>query len=134
MTGPRSASAAGHMQYEYDQPGIPFDTAGRRVQRMAESAAVIRRLLDGKTVTSDDDYHLDGHTLRPVDAQPVRLLIGGNGTRVLQAAGRLADVVGFTGFTLSADGAGSETTHFTEFGLAERITVARTAELTGSGD
>ncbi len=121
---------AGHMQYEYERAGIAFDPAGRRVQRLAESAGTIKRLLDGETVTSDGpdgEYHLDGHGVRPAGAQPVRLLIGGNGTRILQVAGRLGDVVGFTGFTPSADGAGSETTHFTEVGLAERITVARTA-------
>lgn len=122
---------AGHMQYEYDRAGIAFDPAGRRVQRLAESAGIIRRLLDGETVTSDEadhrEYDLDGHAVRPAGSLPVRLLIGGNGTRVLQTAGRLADVVGCTGFTPSIDGAGSETTHFTEVGLAERITVARAA-------
>ena len=57
----------------------------------------------------------------------MRLLIGGNGTKVLQAAGRLADAVGFTGFTPSADGSGVDISHFTDVGLAERITVARSA-------
>ena len=118
---------AGHMRYEYQQAGLTYDTAGRRVRRMAESAAIIRRLLDGETVSSTGEYDLDGHAVRGEGAAPVRLLIGGNGTTVLQTAGRIADVVGFTGFTPSADGAGSEITHFTEVGLAERITVARAA-------
>ena len=119
---------AGHMKFEYDEAGMPFDPPGVRVARMAESAEVIKRLLNGEMVTfSGSHYMLEGHGIRGVDSAPVRLLIGGNGTRVLQTAGRLADVIGFTGFTPSLDGSDGDITHFTDVGLAERITIARTA-------
>ena len=119
---------AGHMEYEYDEAGLAFDPAGVRVERMAESAEVMKRLLSGEMVSfAGRHYTLTDHGIRGADTAPVRLLIGGNGTRVLQTAGRLADMIGFSGFTPSDDGADSDTTHFTDVGLAERITVARTA-------
>ena len=119
---------AGHMKSEYDQAGLAFDSAAVRVARMAESAEVITRLLQGGVVSfAGEHYHLDGHTVRATGSAPVRILIGGNGTRVLQLAGRVADVVGFTGFTPSPDGSDGDITHFTEDGLAERIGVAREA-------
>ena len=119
---------AGHMKFEYDQAGLAFDRAATRVARMTESAAVLRQLLAGGPVTFDGEhYQVAGHTVREPGGASVQLLIGGNGTMVLQAAGRLADVIGCTGFTPSADGGGVEISHFSEAGLAERMTVARTA-------
>jgi probable F420-dependent oxidoreductase len=119
---------AGHMKFEYDEAGMPFDPPGVRVARMTEAAQVLKRMLAGELVTFEGaHYSITAHGVRGADAAPVRMLIGGNGTRVLQAAGRLADVVGFTGFTPSLDGSDGDTTHFTDVGLAERITVARTA-------
>lgn len=119
---------AGHMQFEYDEVGFPFDPPGVRVARMAESAEVMKRMLAGEMVAFEGThYSIADHGLRGVDAPPVRLLIGGNGTHVLQTAGQLGDVVGFTGFTPSLDGAHGDITHFTEAGLAERIAVVRAA-------
>lgn len=119
---------AGHMKFEYDEVGITFDPAAIRVARMAESVEIVRRLLAGEKLDyAGRHYTINGHQVRKADSAPVRVLIGGNGTKVLEAAGRLADVVGFTGFTPSANGSDSSITHFTDVGLAERITVARAA-------
>ena len=119
---------AGHMKAEYDSAGFVFDTAAVRVSRMVESAEIIRHLLAGERVTyPGTHYDVAEHQLDRAGTTPVRMLIGGNGTKVLRTAGRHADVVGFTGFAPSADGSSSDISHFTEVGLAERITVARTA-------
>ena len=119
---------AGHMKSEYDRAGLAFDSAAVRVARLAESAEAIARLLQGGGVSFTGEYYnLDDHTVRATGSAPVRILVGGNGTRVLQLAGRVADVVGFTGFTPSPDGSDGDITHFTESGLAERIGVARDA-------
>ncbi len=119
---------AGHMKFEYDQAGFTFDPAGVRVQRMTESVEIISRLLDGESLTfAGRHYTVADHQVREPGMAPVRVLVGGNGTKVLSAAGRFADVIGCTGFTPSADGSDSNISHFTDVGLAERITVARTA-------
>jgi probable F420-dependent oxidoreductase len=76
--------------------GLPFDQGGVRVQRLEESIGIIRRLLDGETVTaSGPRYTVDeaSISLRAGDAPPVRLLVAGSGPRMLRLAGRVADGV-----------------------------------------
>ena len=55
------------------------------------------------------------------------LLIGGNGTRVLQLAGRMADIAGLAGFRHNRDATKVELTHFDAAGLQDRIAVVRDA-------
>jgi probable F420-dependent oxidoreductase len=117
---------AGHMKREYDEAGLPFDPAGVRIARLAESLDVVRGLLDGEHVTFRGvHYQVDGHRIYPVPATRPRLLVGGNGDRLLAVAARQADAVGFTGFRPARDGASVEATHFTAEGLEERIGFVR---------
>jgi probable F420-dependent oxidoreductase len=120
---------AGHMKHEYDEAGLQFDRPAVRVARMAESAAILRRLLDGDEVTFDGEhYRVHGHRCFPQPVQqPVPLLIGGNGRRVLETAGRLADIVSFTGFSQVEGENEVNPTHFTDAGLAEQVTWVLTA-------
>jgi probable F420-dependent oxidoreductase len=117
---------AGHMKREYDQAGLHFDVAPTRIARLAESVEIVRRLLEGEELTFHGaHYHVDGHCIYPMPAQRPPLLIGGNGDRLLAVAARQADIVGFTGFQLRADGAAGKPTHFTAAGLGERIAFVR---------
>jgi probable F420-dependent oxidoreductase len=114
---------AGHMKHEYDEAGLQFDPPAVRVARMAESAVIIRRLLDGDEVTFEGDYYrVRGHRCfpRPVQ-QRVPLIIGGNGPRVLATAGQIADIVSFTGFSQVEGERSVNPTHFTDAGLAEQV-------------
>ncbi len=87
---------AGHAAPEYAEVGVPFDPPAARVARLEEAVAVLRRLFDGDAVTFEGEaYRLAAHQLFPV--RRPRLLVGGNGDRVLQLAAREADIVGFTG-------------------------------------
>jgi probable F420-dependent oxidoreductase len=115
---------AGHMKHEYDEAGLGFDPPSVRVARMAEAAAIIRRLLAGEEVTFDGrHYQLRAHRCFPKPLQqPVPMLIGGNGRRVLETAGRLADIVSFTGFSQVEGERAVNPTHFTDAGLAEQVT------------
>jgi probable F420-dependent oxidoreductase len=120
---------AGHMKHEYDQAGLTFDPPSVRVARMAEAAEIVRRLLAGEEVTfAGEHYHVDGHRCFPVPApHHVPLLIGGNGRRVLATAARLADIVGFTGFSQVEGERNVNPTHFTSAGLAAQLDWVRTA-------
>jgi len=120
---------AGHMGWEYEQTGVPFEDAPTRVARLGEAVAIVRGLLDGETVSLDGShYNVRGHRLSPRPVQRhVPLLIGGNGRRLLALAGRWADIVSFTGFTPIDDGRGSKLSHFTAAGLASRIEIVRAA-------
>ncbi|OBG13287.1 F420-dependent oxidoreductase [Mycolicibacterium celeriflavum] len=121
---------AGHMKSEYDAAGIPFDGGGVRVSRLAEAAGLIRRLLDGEPVDVDGRHyrvHADAGQLLPQPTRKVPMLIGGNGTRVLQLAGRLADTVGLAGITHNRDATEVRLSHFGAAGLENRIAVVREA-------
>ncbi len=86
---------AGYAADEYQRAGLRFDTAALRIERMAEAASLLRRLLDGETVThAGRHYQLDGECceLRPVQRR-VPLMIGGGSRATLDTAAALADTV-----------------------------------------
>ena len=119
---------AGHMKHEYDWVGLEFDPPSVRVARMAEAATIIRGLLAGEAVTfHGDHYRVDSQRCYPVPARRVPMLIGGNGRGVLRTAARVADIVGFTGFSQVEGEHDVNPNHFTDMRLGEQIEWVRTA-------
>src|SRR5690606_36768513 len=88
---------AGHNAAEFVQAGLRYPPAGERVSRLEAVVEVLPRLLAGETV-DDDRLGLAGAATGLPPARPP-LLVGGNGDRVLDLAGRRADAVGLVGFT-----------------------------------
>jgi probable F420-dependent oxidoreductase len=88
---------AGHSFTEYAAAGIGFDPPTVRKARLGESVELLRRLLDGETVThTGPHYRLEGvSTLRPHQAH-VPILVGVNGRAALAHAARHADAIGLT--------------------------------------
>lgn len=89
---------AGWMQSDYDQSGIPYDRPGVRLDRFEEGLAIVKGLLSpggGPVTVSGAHYTVTGleGLPRPVQ-EPVPILVGGGGRRVLSIAGREADIVG----------------------------------------
>jgi probable F420-dependent oxidoreductase len=89
---------AGPTPVEYLATGIVRRSARERKQQLQESVEVIRRLLDGETVT------FEGAHINVRDAAVDRstqgrlpILVGGNGAELLEHAGRHADIVGLQG-------------------------------------
>ncbi|KWX68498.1 TIGR03621 family F420-dependent LLM class oxidoreductase [Mycobacterium sp. NAZ190054] len=121
---------AGHMKSEYDAAGLRFDGGGVRVSRLIESVAVIKALLDGGPVDFDGEHyrvHAAAGEIMAVPPHRVPILIGGNGTRVLQLAGRVADIAGLAGISHNRDATRVRLSHFDGDGLADRIAVVRDA-------
>ncbi|WP_066896247.1 TIGR03621 family F420-dependent LLM class oxidoreductase [Mycolicibacterium houstonense] len=121
---------AGHMKSEYAAAGLKFDSGGTRVDRLIESVDVIRPLLAGEPVDVDGAHfcvRAEAGALVAPPGVPVPLLIGGNGTRVLQLAGRVADIAGLAGFSHNHDATEVRLTHFDATGLLDRIDVVRAA-------
>ena len=121
---------AGHMRSEYDAAGIAFDGGGVRVSRLEEAAGLSRTLLDGEAVDFEGRHyrvHAEAGQLLAKPPKRVPMLIGGNGTRVLALAGRLADIVGLAGITHNRDATEVRLSHFTSAGLEDRIAVVREA-------
>lgn len=87
---------AGWRVTDYRQLGLHYDEPRVRVDRLVESVGIVKRLMAGEVVTHrGTHYRLDRARLAPIPVQqPVPLLIGGGGPRMLRFAAREADVVG----------------------------------------
>jgi alkanesulfonate monooxygenase SsuD/methylene tetrahydromethanopterin reductase-like flavin-dependent oxidoreductase (luciferase family) len=81
---------------EHEAFGIDFGSGfGERLDRLDEAVGLIRRLLDGETVTHDGPfYRLDAAVCEPRPVQPrLPILIGGSGpTKTLRTTARYADL------------------------------------------
>jgi probable F420-dependent oxidoreductase len=87
---------AGWLRPEYDATCIPFDSAGTRIDRLAEAIPLIKRLWTEESVDHQGDfYNVTGLTLVPRPAQTPHppVMVGGGGKRVLSLASRLAEIV-----------------------------------------
>ena len=87
---------AGWMTSDYAAAGIEMDPPGTRIERLEEAVHVVRGLLsEGPCSFAGDHYRIDGLSGSPKPLQdPLPLLIGGGGRKVLELAGRHADIVG----------------------------------------
>jgi probable F420-dependent oxidoreductase len=75
--------------------GIPWESAGTRVSRLAESLRIIKGLLAGETVDGGRYYSVSGADGYPPPVQRPHppILVAGGGDRMLALAGREADIV-----------------------------------------
>lgn len=88
---------AGWLREEYERAGMPFDVAGRRVDRLEESLIILKRLLRGESVSfAGKQYAISTLTTFPPVVQHPRppILLGAGSKRMLRLAGREADTVG----------------------------------------
>jgi probable F420-dependent oxidoreductase len=87
---------AGWLEEDYTKTGVaPWEAPEVRVSRLIESIAVLRRLFSGETVTFDGRfYHLRDYLSYPKPVQdPIPLMIGGRGKRMLKMAAREAQII-----------------------------------------
>ncbi|HEY7034953.1 MAG TPA: TIGR03621 family F420-dependent LLM class oxidoreductase [Thermomicrobiales bacterium] len=76
--------------------GIPFDSGGVRLARLAESIAIVKSLLGGGAATATGDHYrvADAEVApRPVQQPHPPILVAGSGRRMLELAAREADIV-----------------------------------------
>jgi probable F420-dependent oxidoreductase len=87
---------AGWMASDYEQAGIPFDSAGKRISRMEEALTIIKGLFTGEPFTFAGEHYrvtaIEGSP-RPVQKPHPPILLGGGGRRMLRIAAREADIV-----------------------------------------
>ena len=118
---------AGHAAVEYAAAGIGYDRPAVRIGRLAEAVPIVRRLLAGETI----DHHGEHYRCERAEIgiaptqQPVPVMVGGNGDRLLRLAAAEADIVGLTGFTAGTGRTHTDLSHFTWDGLADRIAHVR---------
>jgi probable F420-dependent oxidoreductase len=95
---------AGWMISDYEQLGIPYDSAKVRIDRFVEGLEVIKGAMsDGPFSFSGSHYTITNYngTPKPVQKPGPPILIGGGGKRVLGIAARHADIIGINA-TLAA--------------------------------
>lgn len=88
---------AGWMTSDYTSTGIQLDSAGTRIERLAEAATIIKGLLGGDPVTvSGDHYSIEDLTCLPAPIRPggPPIFMGGGGPVMLRTAAQIADIIG----------------------------------------
>ena len=88
---------AGWQQTDYDAIGLPYDSAGTRVERLDEALQIVKGAWSGAPFDFDGrHYTVKGYAGLPEPVQQPRppILLGGGARRMLQLAGREADIVG----------------------------------------
>lgn len=88
---------AGWHRPEYENIGLPFESAGVRISRLVEALSIIKQFFTQETVTFTGDHY----TVTALKAFPKPLqrphppiFMGGGGKRLLTLAGQEADIVG----------------------------------------
>ncbi len=122
---------AGHTPQEYDALGMTQHPAVVRKRRLIEAVEVVRRLVDGETVTVDGEFfRLGGAHVGASVQQRLPILVGGNGATLLEHAGRHADIVGLSGSGRTLDDGHRHEVHWTLEYLDRQIEQIRR----GAGD
>ncbi len=88
---------AGWHREEYDQVGLPFESAGVRISHLEEALHIIKQFFMEETVNFTGKYYtVNGLKAFPKAVQRPHppIFIGGGGKRLLSIAGREADIVG----------------------------------------
>jgi probable F420-dependent oxidoreductase len=88
---------AGWMRSEYEAAGMTYEPAGTRRERLEEAVAVIRGLFGPNPLDFTGKHYriigLDGLP-KPVQKPHPPFAVGGGGRRMLELAGRIADIAG----------------------------------------
>lgn len=119
---------AGWLKLEYDGVGLPFDAPGVRASRFEEGVEVMTRLFKGEPLTFDGQFYhltpLPDMALAPLQ-NPLPLMIGGGGPRMIRFAARKADIVAFVPRSLR-DG-GLDPAEYAVDGMDEKIALLEAA-------
>ena len=98
---------AGWLRSDYEQAGIEFDEPAVRVDRLAESLAVMKRLWsEGEATSAGTHYTVRDARCDPRPASPPRVIVGGGSKRILTVAAEQADTVGVNTSLASGEKAG----------------------------
>ena len=105
---------AGWLRSDYEQAGIEFDEPAVRVDRLAESLAVMKTLWsEGEATFAGTYYTVRGARCDPRPASAPRVIVGGGSKRILTVAAEQADTVGVNTSLASGEKGGDPTSQAT---------------------
>jgi probable F420-dependent oxidoreductase len=119
---------AGWLGRDYERLGLSFDPPAVRVSRLEESVEIVSRALAGQSVSfSGRHYEVSDFEVWPKPAQnPVPLMLGAGGRRMLRLAADRADIAGILPVA-KPDGSGLSEEEQSEMAFARKIEVLRAA-------
>jgi probable F420-dependent oxidoreductase len=121
---------AGWLRDEYERAGMLFDAPGTRVRRLEEALQVVKGLFSGESFTfTGEQYQIAGLQAFPLPAQRPHppILIGAGSKRMLELAGREADIVNILPKALSAGAISEDPTERLAATIAQKIELIRRA-------
>ena len=99
---------AGWVRADYDQSGIPFDSAAERIERLEENIDILKGLFAESQCSFTGRHYsvteLNG-TPKPVQPGGPPIMIGGGGRKILSMAARRADIIQVLGAAFGTTGA-----------------------------
>ena len=113
---------------EYEQVGLPFESAGIRISRLEEAVQIIKQFFTRDAVNFAGKHYkvTDLQAFpRPFQRPYPPIFIGGGGKRLLSLAGREADIVGIH-FKVNDDGT-VDSSERSEAGIARKVEWVRQA-------
>src|SRR5882724_6042845 len=99
LSGGRLEIGAGWNRPEHDAIGLPFESVGIRIARLAEVIAVLRGCFaDGPFSFAGEHFTITRHDGQPKPVQRPHppLFVGGGGRRVLTLAAQQAQIIGLS--------------------------------------
>jgi probable F420-dependent oxidoreductase len=115
---------AGWMRSDYVAAGLAYDPAGQRIDRLAESIAVLKGLFSGEPFTFTGDHFAVRDLVgvpRSVQRPHPPLLVGGGGPRMLRLVGREADIAGINANLAAGDIGGHSVADVSWERMAEKV-------------
>ncbi len=120
---------AGWATRDYESLGIPYDRGRVRVDRLAESVTLMKRLFTEEKVTHEGRYYrMKEAQIAPAAVQKPHppIQIAGGGREILSFAGREADIVGIVPM-FSGEGKIREQHEVTAAASTEKVAIVREA-------
>jgi probable F420-dependent oxidoreductase len=121
---------AGWLRDEYERAGMTFDAPGARVSRLEEALQVVKGLFSGVPFSFTGEYYqITGLQAFPLPAQQPHppILIGAGSKRMLEMAGREADIVNILPKALPAGSISEDPTERLAATIERKLAVIREA-------